>query len=961
MRIVKISTETPSPADNLYSLLQKAIREDRVEWQMVPSGASSDAYASFTYRGFIKQTQQHSVNTKIHSFILQIDIYNQTMGLAVVPDGQMSMQAKVLLNQKRSLSIADHTKIWSFGVAVEAGDVKKTLATLLSSEFKIAKPPLLPGEEPDLGYPARTRLTRTKSRYHPATELVIFVEPIRLKRVFAIFFVVNNLETGERGEETKVSDTVPRNQIAEKVRQLIDEWCKSNGYVEKSEPEYIPEGSNLTNFDFVVNRPKRADVPNEPSTQPPPEEGRHTYKKLFAGKESWYKVSEGYDFGGYFSGDVPDSAANMWGTSAVDASQIKSLFGKADEAIKLVNQFDSSLLSPVSFIFNFGKSGAYGVYLSELDRAIKTKALQKQLESRGYKIEVNEQGLLTAYPTREEKNPEDIQRDIDAIYSQIQSKGSTAFGINMGAILDSSKQDAAQMNSPDPNVWEWIAILHLGSTITHEAIHAKGATDEGPAEAGGSRFLEFALPIVNREYEGSLKAQKKEDMFRPLTISTTTRHAQKIGWYRRAQSFMSMPKSVLDIPYGSDLSGRHPVGVQTDAGMAMWSMISQQNSTAPIENKLGRQYVFPLYPDINPNKDSIEEQLRKSTKHVKRIDPKSSMEEVLSEGHDPNRGYQSLEQLLDEIRVKPLIVPLKKSASLVKIATLFGWMNNLEISDGSTIPGLGDRVMAWDDRDEDFAEEESWIRKQPRYNPTYDIKGFYYRWIEPRFQPQLFDDMTRDYPGTHPAKRFASNGDDVSRIMEVFEAAKHKIKSGEISGTRFIMTEDVLPIVEKVFASCDCSISIFYYAKSEGDEDIYAVWVFTPTIGEGDIERIEKHFQNKNADNEQDVLGLIEQITGIDAQKQSVIDSILKQIEEIGRDYGVSRMSFGKNLHVLDNGTIVLNFSNMGQDLFLKIGSLLSEALGSKDVYMEADRVILVYKGYQVSMVNNKESQDELV
>ena len=953
MRIFKVSSEeTPSFESNAYKTMRKIIGEERLEWKLSSSGLANAADPSsyfFVYAGFIKQTKTHPIGAKIHNVLLHVTI-------SPSPPAQLILKFEVLLNQKMSLSSADHIKIKSMSLSASANDLKTRLADILSSEFGITDPPPIPGkEETAEEYSPRTRLTRTNTRYNQAAELIINVEPRRFKNTYAIYFVVNNLETGEQGEPMKVSDTATRGEIAGIVRELINTRCKANGYVDESSIEYIPEGANPSNFDFVLNNWKKNDAPSDTPTGTQP--ATKSLKNLFA---------SGFtpDYEGYFSGDIPDSAASMIGTPSVDASQIKSMFGKADEAIKLVNQFDSSLLSPVSFIFNFGKSGAYGVYLSTLDRAIKTKALQKQLESRGYKIDVNERGLLTAYPTKEEKPSEEIQRDIDTLYKEIESKGSTAFGINMNAILNSSKADASAMNSTDPNVWEWIAILHLGSTITHEAIHAKGAMDEGPAEAGAGQFLNFALPIVNHEYEQSLKAQKKEDVFRPLMISTTTRHASKSSWYRKAQSYMPMPQSVMDMPYGSDLSGRFPTGVQTDAGMAMWNLISQQNSTAPIETKLGRQYMFPIYPDINPNKDSIEEQLRKSTKNYKKLDPKASMEELLSEGHDANRGYQTMEQLLDENRVKPLMVTLKKSASLIRTATLFGWMNNLQISDGSTIPGMGDRVMAWEDRDEDFAEEESWIRKQPRYNPSYDIKGFYYRWIEPRFKPQLFDDMTRDYSGTSPAKRFAHNDDgdnDIGKMLSVFTAAKQKIMSGEISGTRFIMTEDVLHMVEKVFGSCECHISIFYYTQADTKEDIYSVWVYSNKVSEEDIEKIERHFQKKDDGQEQDVLGLVEKITGIDSQKQKVIDSILGHVDEICRDYEIGA-SFDKNLHVLDNGTIVLNFKNIGKDAFLKIGSLLAESLGFKDPYMESDRVTFVYKGYQVSMVNkNKEMGNELV
>jgi hypothetical protein len=48
------------------------------------------------------------------------------------------------------------------------------------------------------------------------------------------------------------------------------------------------------------------------------------------------------DFQGYYTGNVPESAAGYLGSSAVDSSQINSIFGNASEAVNLVNRFDSS-------------------------------------------------------------------------------------------------------------------------------------------------------------------------------------------------------------------------------------------------------------------------------------------------------------------------------------------------------------------------------------------------------------------------------------------------------------------------------------------------------------------------------------------------------------------------------------------------------------------------------------------
>ncbi|GAG86816.1 unnamed protein product, partial [marine sediment metagenome] len=294
-------------------------------------------------------------------------------------------------------------------------------------------------------------------------------------------------------------------------------------------------------------------------------------------------------------------------------------------------------------------------------RAIKTKALKKKLEERGYRIDINEQGVLSAYPTQDEKTPEQIQSDIDILYSDLEQKGGSAMGINMNAVIDAARQDASEIQSPDANVWEWIAILHLGGTIVHEAIHAGGSQSEGPSEEAEKRFIEQALPLVNEEYRKSLESKGQEEMYAPLVITEGVRMATDKGWYKTAQQLTHYVSQFFsDPPQGSDLSGRFPSGPHSDMGRAEWGMIAQQNQGEPIEKKLGRQFMSPLPPDLSQENDSIEEQLRKYTREDQKLDPKASIEELLSEGHDRDRGYETLEGLLDEKRPKPLILPLQK-------------------------------------------------------------------------------------------------------------------------------------------------------------------------------------------------------------------------------------------------------------------------------------------------------------
>ena len=117
------------------------------------------------------------------------------------------------------------------------------------------------------------------------------------------------------------------------------------------------------------------------------------------------------DFEGYFQGQVPDYAAGLIGTPSVDASQVQSAFGNTNAALKMVNAFSADTLTNIAFVFNFSKGGAYGVYVPALDRAIKAQELRHRLEGKGYKI-ADEQGLMVAYPKKEEKQPEEIDAEI---------------------------------------------------------------------------------------------------------------------------------------------------------------------------------------------------------------------------------------------------------------------------------------------------------------------------------------------------------------------------------------------------------------------------------------------------------------------------------------------------------------------------------------------------------------------
>lgn len=677
-----------------------------------------------------------------------------------------------------------------------------------------------------------------------------------------------------------------------------------------------------------------------------------------------FKLSQsGQDFGGYFQGEVPDYAAGLIGTPSVDASQVQASFGKTEEALNLVNSFTPDALTNVAYVFNFSKGGAYGVYVPALDRAIKTKALQKQLESKGYKI-VEEKGGLTAYPTKEDKNPEEIENEIKTSWETLSSQGGTAIGINISGVLNAASQNASSILSdmqssgkqvpPQVNniLKDILSVYHVAATIVHEASHAKGG-DEGKAETDESAFRSWAQGKINDQYKTQLSSNGLDEFYSPLELGSETIHAKSNNWYKMAQYF---PGALFGKPTGSDLEGRFNKG-RSGEGMADWAMVIQHNKDLPIEKKLSREYMFPLSQDIDIEKNIIEEQLRKQNDKDDKPDARLIMEELLSASHNESASYNTLESLLEDTRPKPLMLPIKKASfDLIKEATLFGWYNNLSISDGSTIPGLGDRVMAWDDRDEDFAWSDSDIRNQPRYNPEYDIKDFYYRWIEPRFKPQLWDEMVEeDTANVHPAKRFAekTNG-ELLKIVNILGLIQRSISEGSTKATRLIASHDIAPFIEKFFAGNDgIETQKYSVGESTNGDIIFSIWIFHNKIPQSAIHHSEHYFQHK--DMSADVKEISESILGTKEKLSKSIEEIINSAKEICDEYGINDLyvvgSYVRekimNEKIDVNEINFIRNSKMGN---MKAGKLLAKKLGVKDVRVSKPSMTLTfsYKGIRV-------------
>lgn len=684
-----------------------------------------------------------------------------------------------------------------------------------------------------------------------------------------------------------------------------------------------------------------------------------------------FKIAQSnQDFGGYYSGNVPDYAANLIGTPSVDASQISSAFGRSNEAIKMVNSFVPDALLNIAFIFNFSKGDAFGVYVPALDRAIKTKALTQQLKSKGYDI-VQEGDMLTAKPTKDEKSPEQTEEEIKALWNQLESSGGTALGINVQKELDAARKNAnivfnklksSSQGVEIPNQIEGVltnvlSVYNLAATIVHEAAHSKGG-DEGAAQSAEQSFRASAQNTINEQYKKELSGMGLEQYFTPLEQGTETIQANGNNWYKTAQFFGYNPGIANGKPRGSDLSGRrNQSGGESNEGAADFSMLFEKKQDTPIEKRLTREYMFPLEEGVNQEHDIIEEQLRKQTIVDEPNNISLLTEELLSSSHDDSASYKTMEELLEDTRPKPLLTPIRKAyklpfaSKLIKEATVFGWYNNLSISDGSTIPGLGDRVMAWEDRDEDFAWSDKETRQQARYNPEYDLKGFYTRWIEPRYKPQLWDDMVSDFTNTHPAKRFAAKVDpELMKIINILGTIQRNISEKTIRGTRLVVSGDIAPMIERFFGAKDgIETKTFPISRINESEPIFAVWIFHHGVSEEDIKKSEEYFGHKEKSPE--VKEIAETILGTKSVREKSINEIVNAAKEISEEYDISDMfivgSFAREKVMRESIDVTeMDFMCSSFSRNIKIGSLMAKKLGVKaKMSKKSNNLYFSYKG----------------
>jgi hypothetical protein len=465
--------------------------------------------------------------------------------------------------------------------------------------------------------------------------------------------------------------------------------------------------------------------------------------------------------------------------------------------------------------------------------------------------------------------------------------------------------------------------------------------------------------------------------------------AKKSSWYKKAQSYI--PRSFYDVPRGSDLSGRFP-STEIDpaaGGRAPWGLASQQGANVSLEERLGRQFMSPLPPDIIQEKQTINEQLQKMNRFIPKFDSGDGIEQRLMAEHVGDLGYTTLEGLLEERRPRPLILTIDEetkfgemkvassgSKKMTKEATLFGWHNNLDISDGSTVPGLGDRVMEWEDEEESFDAYESFIKGQSRYNPEYNTDGTYYvldnirgwpypasainespNYQFPRAASANINDLDVDNDGDVDKK-------DIYLIIKVLNKAKRKISNGDISSTRFVVSEDILPIFNHMFKDDD-NLNVYMFEdnytllKPVGDT-VFCVWLTAPDVKEKDVRVVEEFLGTREVSSEKPT-NLIEKLLNLNSSRESIINEVIKIVRDVCKEYGVRDLylvgGYPRDIKMGNPVASVkdLDFSAAWPNQSVKVGGLVAEKLGIQDakIYKRTMTLSFTYKGLKIDFKGN--------
>ena len=599
------------------------------------------------------------------------------------------------------------------------------------------------------------------------------------------------------------------------------------------------------------------------------------------------------------------------GAPAVD--EIAGVLSQTGLAMSLIEQSSyAPFLSTIAYVYNTSAGGSFGLFDPTLDKTVKWKIVQDELDRRGFHTEVKEGRL---YAWSEDKTSEEVSAEMEQLFSDIDREGGLVIGINAKAIQDVAEKDFqlsnvdGRMDSEDKDT---LTALHLASTIIHEAVHARGAEDEASPVSHQQAFTNEALQRINGE-----RVAKGKDS---LSMTGDVHRAAGEGWYREAQ--LTMLDTVLP------------------------------------EAFLRRNYdkIEPLYHVDKTRNDSIETMLNKNV-HTD-YDPPLT-EKALEKDHDEDKMARdnTLEDLLNEKRPHPIIVPLSKSAGMNSnlggpfISSPFSIDQNLvRVWDGR---GIQDRI------DYKEGEDPYWhIRYLPanfewtkdRFGrPTYQYTERY-EWVDYcNNNPQPWSRLFREDIVTGPWRKSAETELDLDQernlaisLLRSLGYYKSLVKAGRKKAVRIVLDQ---PMLENAATALqDVNREIFH------NENGAALWIYGGDVDPSDIREAEEAVQSGAQSD------LVERLTGCREDLEDLFNFVLSRSKTVAEEYGIGGVyvvgGFPRTL--VDTGDLAevndLDFTGSRSNECLKLGGILASELNVKDqtVFHRTMTLSFSYRGMKM-------------
>lgn len=626
---------------------------------------------------------------------------------------------------------------------------------------------------------------------------------------------------------------------------------------------------------------------------------------------------------------VPQINENI-GTPSVDYRELRGSFSNVDQAIRYVQRYAPQLLNNIAYIYNYSGDGSFGVFEPSLNASIHVERVRQEMESLGYETDYRKDentGVSKLYAYSPVKDAEEVKQEMERIYREKVRDGGVAIGINVPAIVQSSREMFDSIKDINPNE---IQLDDLTARIVGE-----GAQEQ---EAYGVQFniVSKALGDVfttKAEFfsvEDIAAAQIASIIAHEGVHALQAREGSGRGWYRKAQG------ANAGIPF-------------------QWVLVE------PLLRRHQQEWEELSPVDKDPN-DSIEIMLNKNTHNG---GPPSQATETLLEDKDhivdEDEKPQTLEQLLVEKRVFPLIIPIPARAASSHISKEAAMNSNLggpyinikswfSIEDAleRVIPGwdIGDYGgLALDLKGDDISPEGLYWRKL-RYNPMFHRSSLgkdrfgrptynYEAAIHMDFQrnnPQTWDQAFRENPFIAPWNRAAQTQvpDDlgseedyrnsVIRALRRLGYYKHLVKVGKRPATRLIVEGNLLQ--EVIRSLSDVNYIVFDLGTEK------AIWFYGDNVDPDKIPQMEANIAlHQNMDE-------VNQFVGLAGEIKDRINYILEKCRILSKQYGLHDVyivgGFPRTLASTKDMLEIndLDFSSSLDSNALKLGWLLATDLG---------------------------------